>query len=225
MKKLSFKQLPQGGFAGLLERRFVINQTVFGRSDTIAFGGLGNFVYLADANFLPLGETKLHSHKNIDVISIMVSGEIEHHGSLASGQVLSAGMAQVQRAGHEGFSHNEVNPNSAQNHMLQLWVIPEQPDKTASYQTYHPQPGELTFIYGTEQTQTLQSDIRISIANFVPAQVVTIEDEALVYISQGEATINNESIAERTLVQDKKIAFTAKTHGQAIFISRPLKDK
>ena len=34
--------------------------------------GMGNFVYLADARFLPRGETHLHSHREIDVISVMV---------------------------------------------------------------------------------------------------------------------------------------------------------
>jgi hypothetical protein len=33
---------------------------------------MGNFVYLADARFLPRGETHLHSHREIDVISVMV---------------------------------------------------------------------------------------------------------------------------------------------------------
>ena len=33
---------------------------------------------------------------------------------------------QVQRAGGEGFSHNEINPDDIENRMIQLWVVPEQ---------------------------------------------------------------------------------------------------
>ena len=133
MKTLTFEQLPQDGFAGLIERHFVINQQLFGRSKTIAFPGLGNFVYLADANFLPHGETHMHSHKEVDVISVMVAGDIIHQGSLGHGERLSAGSVQVQRAGAEGFRHNEVNPNNEQNHMIQLWVLPDEKDQPAGY--------------------------------------------------------------------------------------------
>ena len=89
MQVLSKKSLPLGGFAGLTEHRLVTDRRVFGgRKAPNTFDGLGNFVYLADAQFNARGETHMHSHKEIDVISIMVAGRVSHEGSLELGQSL-----------------------------------------------------------------------------------------------------------------------------------------
>ena len=221
MKTLTFEQLPQSGFAGLIERHFVINQALFGRSKTIAFPGLGNFVYLADANFLPHGETHMHGHKEVDVISVMVEGEIDHHGSLGHGENLPAGSVQVQRAGAEGFRHNEVNPNNQQNQMIQLWVLPDELGEQAGYKVYQPKLGQLTQVYGGNKGQknTFNSQISIAVSNTVAEQNITLSDEVLVYLSKGDAEINGEKINARSLVHCQQgVNFTALTQGQAIFI-------
>lgn len=221
MKKLTFEQLPQDGFAGLIERHFVIDQNYFGRSKTLAMPGLGKFVYLADANFLPLGETRMHSHKEVDVISVMVAGDIEHQGSLGDGDKLTAGAVQVQRAGAEGFRHNEINPNDQQNQMIQLWVLPDDLGEPAGYKVYQPVPGELSKVYGGNKNQqtTFNSTISISVSNTIQQQVIKLTGEVMVYLSKGEANINGQLITARSLIHVKQgIAFTALTAGQAIFI-------
>jgi redox-sensitive bicupin YhaK (pirin superfamily) len=221
MKMLTFEQLPQDGFAGLIERHFVINQQFFGRSKTIAFPGLGNFVYLADANFLPHGETHMHGHKEVDVISVMVEGDIDHHGSLGHGERLTAGSVQVQRAGAEGFRHNEVNPNDEQNQMIQLWVLPDELGQQAGYKTYHPELGHLTQVYGGNKSQqnTFNSQISIAVSNTQVEQNIALANEVLVYLSKGSAEINGDRINARSLVHCQQgVNLTALTQGQAIFI-------
>jgi len=144
MKILHRDDLPRGGFAGLREHRLVTDQRLFGdhkSSDT--WDGLGNFVYLADARFLPKGETRLHTHKEIDVISVMVEGRIQHEGSLEHGQEMDSHHVQAQRAGGEGFSHNEINPDDSENRMIQLWVLPEKSGQAAGYKLYSPVDGLL----------------------------------------------------------------------------------
>jgi redox-sensitive bicupin YhaK (pirin superfamily) len=105
---LNREEIPLGGFAGLKEHRLIVDKRIGGSNDT--WDGLGNFIYLADAQFLPKGETKLHSHKEIDVISIMIDGCVLHEGSLENGKSMHANQVQAQRAGGEGFEHNEINP-------------------------------------------------------------------------------------------------------------------
>ncbi|VAW46268.1 Pirin, partial [hydrothermal vent metagenome] len=148
--KLQRDSLVEGGFAGLLEHRLVKSPRVFGSSanDDGTWPGMGNFVYLADARFMPHGDTRLHSHHEIDVISVMVQGHISHEGSLESGQSLSENDVQVQRAGGEGFSHNEVNPDDSWNRMIQIWVLPEVAGQPASYKVYRLKQGESTRVYG-----------------------------------------------------------------------------
>ena len=223
---LKFDQLAQGGFAGLRERQFVTDARVFGeRKKPAAFNGLGNFVYLADANFTPKGETGMHGHKEIDVISVMVDGRIAHAGSLEHGQGLSAGSTQVQRAGAEGFKHNEVNPDPRENHMIQLWVLPDAPGEQAGYKVYEPNVGEMTQVYGGVRQQdpddqaTFHSRTGISVANGLAGQNFSLPGKVMAYLSKGQGTVNGQAIAARTLVRGEDgIDFIAASDAQIIFI-------
>ena len=117
--------LKKGGFAGVREYRVVMDSRAFGdRVNPDTWPGIGNFVYLADAQIIPGGETGMHPHHEVDVISCMLEGRISHGGSLEHGMELSGYDVQVQRAGGDGFSHNESNPDDTENHFLQLWVLP-----------------------------------------------------------------------------------------------------
>lgn len=166
MEVLQRDDLKRGGFAGLRETRLVMDRRVYGsRAEAGSWDGIGNFVYLADARFLPKGETRMHSHKEIDVISVMVEGRIAHEGSLEHGQEMGNHDVQAQRAGGEGFSHNEINPNDTENRMIQLWVLPERAGEPAGYKLYSPKEGGMTRVYGgsTDQDETLDSQTLIDI--------------------------------------------------------------
>ena len=223
MEILQYTELAQGGFAGLLERRFVMDSKVFKRrANAGEVDGIGNFVYLADANFKPFGETGMHPHKEIDVISVMVHGQVAHKGSLEHGASLNAGDVQVQRAGAQGFSHNEVNPNSTPNQMIQLWVLPDNKGEKAGYKVYQPQQGNLVKIYGGDkkQQQTFHSNTSIYVANANSGQEFNHPGEAMAYLSKGAATINGKQVMARSLIRVKDgLIFKAKTDAQLIIIS------
>lgn len=221
MDILKFENLPQGGFAGLRERRFLMDERVFGaRKGAETFDGIGNFVYLADANFMPNGETGLHPHHEIDVISVMVDGRISHAGSLEHGQGLAAGMVQVQRAGAEGFSHNEINPDSTENHMIQLWVSPDELGEPAGYKAYTPKLGERTHVYGgsKDQTDRFYSETQIEVVNANAGQTISHNGDVIAYLSTGNGTVNGEMIEARTLVRADGIEFHADDAAQLILI-------
>jgi len=222
MDILSYKQLSQGGFAGLKERRFVMDKRVFGaRKTSETVNGLKNFVYLADANFLPNGATGMHPHKEIDVISIMADGNVSHAGSLEHGQSLSVGQAQVQRAGGEGFSHNEINPDSNPNQLIQIWVLPDISGEKAGYKVYSPKAGELVQIYGGKknQTETMYSETSISLVNAVKEQNFTHQGEVMAYVSKGNIKANGKTIPPRSLLHDiKGLEINVLSDAQIIFI-------
>lgn len=221
MEILTFDQLPQGGFAGLIERQFVTDRRVFRNAgNKPAFDGLGNFVYLADANFMPHGETTMHNHQEVDVISVMVEGRISHAGSLEHGQGLEAGYAQVQRAGGEGFAHNEINPDASMNQMIQLWVLPDEQGEAAGYKVYLPEVGKLNKIYGgkKDQDETFYSQTAISVAALTAGQSIEQKGDVLAYLSKGSGEINGETIQARTLVRTKDIRFSAAEESQLIVV-------
>ncbi len=226
MQLLSKSSIPQGGFAGLLEHRLVTDSRIFGNNkkpDT--FEGLGNFVYLADAQFNPDGETGMHPHSEIDVISVMIEGRVSHEGSLEHGKGLSAGDVQVQRAGGEGFEHNEINPDPHKNRMVQLWVLPQTSGESAGYKYYSPKTQGVTRIYGgdTRQSHTFDSPTCIDIVNLAPGESISFSTEQLSYITRGEALFNEQQqslqASDGDLIRSQQLNVTARTYTSMIVIS------
>jgi len=221
-KILKRDKLNEGGFAGLKEHRLVKEPAVFGprENDDGSWPGLRNFVYLADARFMPHGETRLHGHKEIDVISVMVDGRIAHEGSLEHGQQLAGNAVQVQRAGGEGFSHNEINPDEEWNRMIQLWVLPEVPGQAADYKVYHPAVGELTRIYGGEKSNgaDFPAETKIDVALLSSGQQIEMNRQFLAYITRGKGVANSEAVEDGDLMRGASLKFQATDDVQLILV-------
>jgi len=201
--------LPLGGFAGLKEHRLVVDQRIGGDNDT--WEGLGNFVYLADARFQPNGETNMHSHKEIDVITVIVEGRIDHEGSLKHGESLDTDQAQAQRAGGEGFSHNEINPDDKKNRLIQLWVLPETHGEPASYKLYDLEQGKLTRVYGgpNNQDKTLDSHTIMEVGMLSADQEISKDGEFLAYVTRGSGHLNGKTVKDGDLVRGGNLNFKA----------------
>ena len=199
MQILTRDQLTLSGFAGIKEHRIVTDSRLFGsRKLAETSEGLGNFVYLADAVYNPLGQSGMHPHSEIDVISVILEGRVSHEGSMEHGKDLVAGDVQVQRAGGEGFDHNEINPDDQNNRMLQIWALPEEKGQPAAYKAYRPTQQGVTRIYGggKNQTDTFDSHTLIDVVNLKAGDTVTLPNENVVYITKGEAHFIEEAKGE-----------------------------
>lgn len=208
MQILHRDSLPLGGFEGLSEKRLVRDQKAGGDSST--WDGLGDFVYLADANYLPYGETKMHSHREIDVITVMIAGRLTHEGSMKDGQSMVANQVQVQRAGGEGFSHNEVNPDQGSTRLLQIWALPETAGEPAAYKLYDLPENKLIRIYGGEKSQsdTFDSQTLIDIGLLQKGKSVQQPGEYLAYITNGEAEIEGVKVVDGDLIRGENLHLT-----------------
>jgi len=209
---LHYDDLPIAGCAGLKEHRLVMSPKLFGQFvNPGTWTGIGNFVYLAEAGLDPKGETTLHDHKEIDIIYLMIEGRIVHQGSLQQGQELEAGMAQVLRAGGEGFSHNEINPEDSSNRLIQLWILPEHSGELAAYRLYTLDTAKVTRIYGGShsQTDTLISNTVIDIAQLESAQEFFLDKPFLAYLAVGSGLIDNQEIKDGTLFKGNNLNFKA----------------
>jgi redox-sensitive bicupin YhaK (pirin superfamily) len=154
----------------------------------------------------------MHSHKEVDVISVMVTGQIVHEGSLEHGQRLRAYNVQVQRAGREGFSHNEINPDDTENRMIQMWVLPETTAEPAGYKLYMPEWGLVTRVYGgsTDQNQTFASNTIIEVALLISGQRVEFTGPLMAYIVNGKGICNGEiNVTEGDLISGNHLDITA----------------
>ena len=221
------QEIPQSGFAGLREYQLVMNSDVFGSyANEQSWNGIGNFVYLADAKFEPYGETRLHRHKEIDVISILVEGQILHEGSLGNGKSIKKDQVQVQSAGEEGFSHNEVNPDNFENRMIQLWAVPERKNTKSNYKTYDLQIGKILQVYGGNKNESNEftNKTSIDVGLLELDQEIQIEGHFIAYIARGVGKINEESISEGDLIQGKNLKFISKSDRTQTIIVRDSKE-
>jgi hypothetical protein len=222
MEILKRDSLKEGGFAGLKEHRLIKDPRHFGsqESNDGSWPGLENFVFLADARYMPHGETRMHSHHEIDVISLMVEGNIKHEGSLETGKDLSRNDVQVQRAGGEGFSHNEVNPDGTWNRLIQLWALPEVAGQAAGYKVYKLVTGELTRIYGGENNSDTDfpSKTKIDVGLLGNGQQIEVGGPFLAYITRGKGIANNEPVQDGDLIRGSSIKFKASEDVQLIVI-------
>ncbi|KXF82830.1 pirin family protein [Enterovibrio coralii] len=227
MQTLHRDSLPLGGFAGLREHRLVTDSRVFGsRKSPQTFEGLGNFIYLADARFNPNGETGMHPHHEVDVISVMIEGRVSHEGSLEHGKSLNAGDVQVQRAGGEGFSHNEVNPDATKNRMIQLWALPDTSGQPAGYKHYSPQKYGVTRIYGGDENQpeTFDNQTHINIVKLAQSEKYRLSRDSLSYVTDGSALFSKDGeyveATDGSLIRGEQLDIEAKTDVQIIVISQ-----
>lgn len=84
---------------------------------------LGDLLVLADATFVAGSRFPLHPHEEMEILSIVLDGELSHHGDQAHGATIPARHAQLISA-RDGMVHAEGNDTASPVRMLQIWFRP-----------------------------------------------------------------------------------------------------
>lgn len=109
-----------------------------------------------------------HPHDNMEIVTYVLSGELEHRDSLGHGEVLRPGEFQRMTAG-TGIRHSEFNPSTTEPvHLYQIWLLPEREGLEPGYeQRSFPDDDRLNRLrlvasrQGTEGSLTIHTDARI----------------------------------------------------------------
>ena len=74
-----------------------------------------------------------HGHRDMEIVTWVLSGQLEHQDSTGAHGVLYPGLAQRMSAG-TGVRHSEMNPSSEEVHFIQMWVPPDTTGIDPSYE-------------------------------------------------------------------------------------------
>lgn len=75
-----------------------------------------------------------HPHRDMEIVTYVLEGELEHRDSMGNGEVIHAGEFQRMTAG-TGVTHSEFNPSATQSvHLYQIWLFPGQQGLEPSYE-------------------------------------------------------------------------------------------
>ena len=113
-----------------------------------------------------------HAHNDMEIVSYVLEGELEHKDSMGNGEVLRPGEFQRISAG-TGITHSEFNPSSTSpTHFYQIWLLPEQTGIAPSYEqkTFDPVARQNRFQLvasreGTDDSLLIHQDAKIFLAD------------------------------------------------------------
>ena len=87
-----------------------------------------------DDRVAPAAGFGMHGHRDMEIITYVLDGALEHRDSLGTGEVLRRGDVQRMTAG-TGIRHSEFNPSQTEPvHFLQIWLFPERRGLTPGYE-------------------------------------------------------------------------------------------
>lgn len=97
-----------------------------------AWTGFGPLLVINDDTIRGGSGFGLHPHRHMEIITVMVEGELTHRDSMGHTQTLTAGEVQVLSAG-SGILHSEVNEGQRPCRLLQIWIEPESRNVQPAY--------------------------------------------------------------------------------------------
>ena len=143
-----------------------------------------------------------HPHRDMEIITYVLSGSLAHQDSLGNGRVIRPGEFQYMSAG-TGVQHSEFNPASDEAvHFLQIWIMP---DHKGAKPAYAERPAAtangwqlITSKTGRDHSMAINQDADLWLAKLAPKQAVQHalgpDRHAWLHVAEGEVTLNGQSL-------------------------------
>ena len=147
-----------------------------------------------------------HPHKDMEIVTYIINGAIEHKDSMGNGTVIRAGEVQRMTAG-TGVLHSEFNHSEDEElHLLQIWIFPEENHLEPGYeQTLFPREDKLNRLRligsrdGRDGSITIHQDVDLYASVLEQGNEVTLHDVAdrriFVQVVSGNLDVNGEKLS------------------------------
>lgn len=148
-----------------------------------------------------------HPHRNMEIITYVVSGSLRHEDSTGGAGLLGSGMVQRMSAG-KGIAHSEFNASQTKPlRLLQIWILPDKNGHQPSYEDksfpIRERQGELILIAspdGAENSTVIHQDVRVYAARLRAKDEVTFKlnagRHAWIQVVSGAITVNDAALAQ-----------------------------
>lgn len=145
-----------------------------------------------------------HPHRDMEIITYILEGALEHQDSLGTGSIIRPGEVQRMSAG-TGIRHSEFNPSPIEAvHLLQIWILPNRQGVTPSYEQIRIEPAELANRLrlvdspdGHDGSVVIHQDARVYAAPLNGTEVthsLAFGRHAWLQVARGELTLNGQAL-------------------------------
>ena len=171
-----------------------------------------------------------HPHRDMEIFSYLLAGNLAHQDSMGNSRVLRPGEIQMMRAG-SGVQHSEFNPSSTEAaHLLQIWITPDTRGLEPAYTEWTPSPGHeddvKTLVIsadGRDGSARIAQDASIYLLKLQPGNQVkhtlTADRGLWLHVAKGSISVNGIELVAGdavSLEEPGEIEVTATAASEAI---------
>jgi redox-sensitive bicupin YhaK (pirin superfamily) len=143
-----------------------------------------------------------HPHRDMEIITYVLSGALEHKDSMGNGRIIRPGEVQYMAAG-TGIQHSEFNPSRDEAvHLLQIWILPERKGLKPRYaekSLVEAPKGRFNLVLskaGREGSVAINQDVDLYVAKLEPkdgtSHALKPARHAWVHVAEGEVKLNGD---------------------------------
>ncbi|MBB3102959.1 pirin family protein [Azomonas macrocytogenes] len=167
--------------------------------------GFSDLLVINDDRVAPSQGFGRHPHRDMEIFSYVLDGELEHKDSMGNGSVIRSGDVQLMTAG-TGVTHSEYNASATQPvHFLQIWIVPAvnglQPDYRQAHFSAKDKRGRLRLVIspnGEQGSLVINQDARIYAGLFDGEEKASLTVAAqryiYVHLARGALTVNGQRL-------------------------------
>lgn len=197
--------------------------------------GFSELRVINDDRVVPSGGFSTHSHRDMEIITYVLSGELEHKDSMGNTSVISPGDAQRMSAG-KGITHSEFNASKKHPvHFLQIWIQPNKLDVEPSYEQKHvpieEKQGSLKLIAslnGAEDSIIIHQDVQLYASIMESRQqinyAISPNRKIYLHVATGNIILNDISLGEgdgARIMDEKQITINGIDHAEILLFDLP----